>query len=98
MFVIEMNIGLHALSHPSGDEPFDCRLFLNSDLPFFLVMSLPFRGEEVCEAAQSLTFPLDLSLPLAKTTQPVNISGYPRISNGLYGSRHYVVHLEAFAQ
>ena len=98
MFVIEMDIGLHVLGHPSGDEPLNCRLFLGSDPLFLSIVPLPFQGKEVCETTQPLTFSLDLSLPLTETLQPVNVSSYPRISNGLYGSRHHVVHLEAFTQ
>ena len=98
MFVIEMNIGLHALGHPSSDEPLDCCLFLGSDPLFLSVVLLPFRGEEVCESTQPLTFSLDLSLPLAEMTQPVNISCDPCIPNSLYGPRHNVVHLKAFSQ
>ena len=96
MLVIEMDIGLHTLSHPSGDESFDRSLFLGSDLSFLFIVSLPLRGEEVCETTQPLTFSLDLSLPFTETTQPVNISCDPCVPNGLDGPRYDVVHLEAF--
>ena len=98
MLVVEMNVRLHALGDPGGDEPFDRRLLLSSNSLFFAVMSLPLRGEEICQTTQPLTFSLDLPFLLTEAPQSVDISRYPRISNGLYGSRHHVVHLEVFAQ
>ena len=98
MLVIEMDVRLHTLSHPSGDESFDRSLFLDSDLSFFFIVPLPLRGEEVCETTQPLTFSLDFSLPFTEMTQLVNISCDPCIPNGLDGPRYDVVHLEAFSQ
>ena len=98
VLVIEVDIGLHAFGHPSGDESLDCGLFLGSDSLLFSVMSLPFRGEEVGEVTQPLTFSLDLLFSFAEAPQPEDISCHPHIPNSLYGSHHHIVQLEAFSQ
>ena len=77
MFIVEMNVGLHLFCHPGSNEPLNCCLFLGSDTRFLPIMSLPFRGKEIGEATQPFTLSLDLSLPFAEMTQPVNISGHP---------------------
>ena len=41
VFIVKMNIGLYMFGHPSGNEPFDCRLFLGPEPFFFGIMSLP---------------------------------------------------------
>ena len=98
MLVVEMDVGLHTLGHPSSNESFDRGLLLDSDLSFLFIMPLPLRGEEVCETTQPLTFSLDLPFLFAKATQPVNISCDPCIPNGLDSPHYDVVHLEAFSQ
>ena len=86
MLIVKMDIGLHTLGYPSGDESSNRGLFLGANLSFLFIVPLPFCGEEVCETTQPLTFSLDFSLLLTEETQPVNISGDPCVPNGLDGS------------
>ena len=95
MLVVEIDIWLHALGYPGSNEPLDGGLLLGSDSLLFGIVSLPLQGEEICETAQPLPFPLDLTLPFTKSAQPINISCNPCISNGFYGPGHNIVHLEA---
>ena len=97
MFIVEVNIRLHALCYTCHNESFNGRLFLSSESLFFTIMSLPLQGEEVYETAQSLAFSLDLSLPLAESAQPIDICGHPHVSYRFYGPSHHVVHLKVLA-
>ena len=71
MLIIKMDIQLHALCYSGRNELFDSGFFLCTEPPFLSIMSLPLGGEEVREAAQPLSLPLDLAFSLAKTAQPI---------------------------
>ena len=42
MFIVEVDIGLHAFGHPSGDESLYHHLFLGSDPLLLPIVLLPF--------------------------------------------------------
>ena len=98
MLVVKMDVGLHAFGHSGSNEPLDCCLLLGSDPLSLPIMSLPFGGKEIRKTTQPLMFLLNLSLPFAKATQPINIRGHPGVPYSFYSLRDHIVHLEAFPE
>ena len=98
MFIVEVDIRLHALCYMCHNKPFDCCLLLSSNPLFLGIMLLPLRCEEVCETAQSLALPLDLPFPFTELAQSIDVCRNTCISYGLYGPSHHIIHLEALFQ
>ena len=84
VFIVEVNIGLHASSYSHCNKPLYHCLFLGFNPLFFGIVSLPFCCEEVSEMAQLLALLLDLPFLFAVLAQPIDVRCDSCISYGLY--------------
>ena len=98
MLIVEVYKRFHLLGCSSCNKPFDCCLFLHSQMFLLPIVVLPFCCEEVGEVAQPLALPPDFSLLFTEAMQPLDIHCNSCISYGFYSLDYHIVHLKALPQ